>query len=141
MRYYSSIEDLRKDFNDIIIPTYIPEFLAWPPSKIIGQKKPYRAVALELMDKKNNVALILVESERKEFRMKGLSPVEVKEVIRHVINGREAILRVGKCRQDFLISEEHTCSELTWREGRYFINLTLKSGPFELLKIAESMIH
>lgn len=142
MRVYRGIEELKKNFDDILIPAYIPESLAWPPSRIIGQKRPYRAIAIELKDKSDKIALVLIESEREGFRMESLSLKEATERLSHMIKGRKAILKIGKCSSLYGLNPgDLTCSELTWKEGRYFVNITIRSGPFELLKIAESMMH
>lgn len=142
LRTYRDVEELKKNFDDILIPSYIPEFLVWPPSKIIGQKRPYRAVAIELKDKKAKITLVLIVTEREEFRLESLSMKETKEQITHIIKGRKATLKIGRCSSIYSVNpEDLTCSELTWKERRYIINITIRSGPFELLKIAESMIH
>ena len=133
LRRYRSIEELKGVLNDVSIPSYFPEFLSWPPSKIMAGKKPYRVMVLEFKDKKRNTALVIIESEREDFRTSSLLLTEVIETLPHRIKDRKALLKVGRCKG-------HTCSELTWKEGRYYIKITLNSGPFEIMKIAESMV-
>ncbi|MFN3739114.1 MAG: hypothetical protein ACK4TF_00380 [Thermodesulfovibrionales bacterium] len=141
LRTYKGIEELQKNFEGLLIPTYFPEFLKWPPSRIVAQKRPYRAIAIELKDKENNIALVLTESEREDFRLQTLYIKDPIETLAHDIKGRKAILRVGSCSPVLKPAETKICSNLSWKEGDYYINITIKSRPFELLKIAESMIH
>ncbi len=141
LRTYKGIKELKKNFEGLIIPTYFPEFLKWPPSRIVAQKRAYRAIAIELKDKEDNIALVLTESEREDFRLQGLSIKESVETLSYDIKGRKAILRVGSCSPILKPAETQRCSDLTWKEGNYYINIIIRSGPFELLKIAESMIH
>lgn len=141
LRTYKGIEELQKNFEGLIIPTYFPEFLKWPPSRIVAQKRPYMAIAIELKDKENNIALVLTESEKEDFHLTGLSIKDTLEILPHDIKGRKAILRVGSCSPPLKLNETKVCSDLTWKEGKYYVNITIKSGPFELIKIAESMIH
>lgn len=141
LRSYKGIEELQKNFEGLIIPTYFPESLKWPPSRIVAQKRPYMAVAIELKDKENNIALVLTESEKEDFRLHSLSIKDPIEILPHDIKGRKAILRVGSCAHVLKPAGTKVCSDLTWKEGKYYVNITISSGPFELLKIAESMIH
>ncbi len=140
LRTYSSIEEVRRVLKDIIIPSYFPEFLRWPPSKIMAGKRPYRTMILEFKDSKGKPALLLTESEKEYLNMKTLMMTEVIDELPHEIKGRKVILRVGRC-------SSLSCGELRWKEGDYYIRLTLltqqethSSPVIELLKIAESMV-
>ncbi len=61
--------------------------------------------------------------------------VQVKETVHYFFKGRNAMLMVGACNDD-----EH-CSRISWKEGEYRISVTMKSTPFDLLKVAEGMVH
>ncbi len=61
---------------------------------------------------------------------------EVKEQTQYRLKGRNVLLQVGTC------DNEMPCSRMTWREdnGSHYTVL-LTSSPFELIRIAESMIR
>ena len=46
-----------------------------------------------------------------------------------------SLLDVGTCKND------EPCSRISWTENDFTFTLTMKSPPFDLIKIAESMLH
>jgi hypothetical protein len=61
--------------------------------------------------------------------------IDVIESVSYPVKGRNALLRVGVCQRN------EPCSGITWKEGQYTIHVLAKSTPFELIKIAESMLR
>ena len=59
----------------------------------------------------------------------------IEEQVPYSLKGRKAELTVGQCRNG------EPCSGISWDEGEYRIDVLMKSGPFDLIGIADSMIY
>jgi len=80
--------------------------------------------------------LIISHAASKDFTPdKKIVISQIKERVNYSLNGRPSILEVGVCKNDV------PCSRISWEEGSTGIRVEMKSAPFELIKIAESMIH
>jgi len=139
IRQFSSYEEVHRELkiSKIIRPKYFPENILWPPERIIAQKRPYITIISELRDKlTNRIALVVIQTEGKNYyKRKEMALAEIKERTKYTINNTPGNLEVGLC------SDGSTCSRLTLKVEKYNIIVILKSPPFELLKIAESMIQ
>jgi len=139
IRNYSSIEEVksRLRLRDIYIPSYFPQKFKWPPSRILAQSKPFVAVAMEFRNiETGETALVISQAADRNFAPdKKIVIAQVKERVNYSLNGRPSVLEVGVCRNDV------PCSRISWEEGGNWIRVEMKSAPFELIRIAESMIH
>jgi len=139
VKRYNSIEEVRSALNrkDIYVPSYFPQQISWPPSAILAQSKPYFAMVMEFTRAdKRNTALVISQSEGKALNVE--NPIEISTVterVHYTIKGRDAVLTVGAC------GKEEPCSGIAWIEGRYTMTVLMKSTPFELTKIVESMLR
>jgi hypothetical protein len=139
MRGYRDLEEARGalQIRTILVPSYFPQHLQWPPSRILAQKKPFPAVVMEFEKMGSKVTTLLISQSTSE----GFLPeekirfVQVNETVAYSLKGREATLRVGVCHRN------ETCSGISWKEGEYRIRVLALSTPFELIKIAESMLR
>ena len=137
IRRYGTVDEVRAALltKDLSVPSYFPQQITWPPSLILAQGKPYFASVMEFTRADTGeIALIISQSEGETLRVE--DPIEItviKEKVRYAMRGREAMLTVGTCRND------EPCSGITWQEGRYTMTVLMKSTPFELTKIVESM--
>ena len=137
IRRYGTVEEARAALHtkDIFVPSYFPQQITWPPSLILAQGRPYFASVMEFTNANTGeIALVISQSEGETLRVE--DPIEItviKEKVRYAMRGREAMLTVGTCRND------EPCSGITWQEGRYTMTVLMKSTPFELTKIVESM--
>jgi hypothetical protein len=125
-------------FSRIDIPAYFPEGITWPPSSIIGQKKPFPAVALEFRSaQKGDITLIIVQqaggSDLRPLQRIALS--SIREETPYLVKQRQAVLRVGTC------STGVQCSQMHWTRGDMHHAVLFLGPPIELIRIAESMIH
>lgn len=139
MKKYRSIEEVQAKLKirDIYVPSYIPQSTAWPPSAILAQTRPFTAVLMEFTrGKTGDVDLVI-----SQVADKGSSPdrkialVQVREKTAYPLKGRNALLEVGLCKGDV------ACSRVSWNENGYTIIVAMKAAPFELLRIAESMLR
>ncbi|HAM51943.1 MAG TPA: hypothetical protein DCP92_15115 [Nitrospiraceae bacterium] len=139
MRRYDSIEEVKAKLNmkDLYVPSYFPQSITWPPSEILAQTKPYPAVLMAFNQTgKRGVALVISQAASSAFSgNEFIKFVQITEKVPYRLKAREALLEVGTCKND------EPCSRLSWTEGNYRIALAMKSPPFELIRIAESMLH
>lgn len=139
VRRYKTVEEVRAALNlkEIYVPSYFPQQISWPPSAILAQSKPFAAMLMEFTRAdKRNTALIISQSEGTSLIVE--NPIEIREVtekVQYLIKGRDAVLTVGFC------SKEEPCCGITWTEGKYTMTVLMKSTPFELTKIVESMLR
>jgi hypothetical protein len=139
-RQFSSIEEARFTLalDNIIVPSYFPEEISWPPSFIFAQKKPFKVVVTEYKDvRSGNTALIIVQASTaaniKQYQRIRLSVIKQEAV--YNLKGKNAHLQIGTC-ENLL-----PCSQISWQDEHENYALLSTSSPFELIKIAESMIH
>lgn len=141
---FASIEEAGSQLGieGLIVPAYFPEHLAWPPTEVVGQRKPHEAVVFIIEDKATRrPALIVSQSASQEFDAAGRADVESpSEVTSIPIKGRSASLKAGSC-------GAVKCSSISWHEpaagsgGLYIRVLLNDSTSMELVRIAESMAH
>ncbi len=139
MRGYQDLEEVRGalQIQNILVPSYFPQHLNWPPSRILAQKKPFPAVVMEFekMTGKDIMLLISQSTSGDFLPTEKIRFLQVQENVAYSLKGREALLRVGVCQRN------EPCSGISWKEGGYTIHVLAVSTPFELIKIAESMLR
>jgi hypothetical protein len=139
IRRYDSVEEVRAKtkIRDVYVPTYFPQSIMWPPSEILAQTKPYPAVMMVFnAANKRDVALVIAQAASDAFAKHGLIQFDrIARTVPYDLKGRKSLLDVGTCKND------EPCSRISWTENDYTITLTMKSPPFDLLRIAESMLH
>ncbi len=138
IRQYSSVEEARAALGiEIYVPSYFPRSIAWPPARVLAQGRPFAAVVMEFREAgARETGLVIVQSASAGFRAgEKLRIARVNERVVHDLKGRRAELTVGLCKGGA------PCSGISWDEGEFGISVTIKSPPFELLRIAESMVH
>jgi hypothetical protein len=139
MRKYGSIEEVQKalGIRDLYVPSYFPQSLTWPPSEIMAQGRPFAAVVMEFKRvEEGDIALIISQAASRGFdATRKIKVSQVTEKVDFDLKGRKAVLEVGACEAD------GTCSRISWDEGPYTIRVVMKSPPFELIKMTQSMLH
>lgn len=121
----------------IYIPSYFPTDISWPPSLILTQEKPYKAAVIEFADTERiKTVLVLIQSSLKDAdpQLQRITMSEVLEKTGFSLKGRSAILQVGECGPGI------TCSSMKWQENGLYLTVLLMSPPFELIRVAESML-
>lgn len=141
VRRYDSIEEATRSLgldSKALVPTYFPEGISWPPSLILAQKKPYKAVVIEFRKAetvKTELIVILSSLKDTNVQLQRITMTELKEKTEYMLKGKAALLEVGTCKK------VATCSRMTWQENGLNFTVLLMSSPFELIKVAESMVH
>jgi hypothetical protein len=139
-RQYRDIEVAKRSLGHapVLVPLYFPEGIAWPPSFILAQTRPYAALVMEFKKKDSDgTVLIVVQSSAPhgDAQLRRIALTEVRERTPIRLKGRPAILQVGAC------GNEAPCSGLAWQDNGFYYSVLLLSSPFELIKIGESMVH
>lgn len=140
MRPYSNIDLVRTklQIREVYVPSYLPRQFRWPPSEILAQGTPFIAIIMEFRDERTGEP-ILMTSQTEKGRLpawdKKIVIQKFEERVHYSLKGRDAVLTVGLC------GDGEPCSGISWEEGPYRIDVLMKSGPFDLLRIADSMIH
>ena len=139
IRQYASVEEVRAalGMKEIYVPSYFPQQITWPPATILAQGRPFSAIVMEFTRAdKRNIALVISQSEGGALNVENpIKITTVAEKVRYAMKGRDADLTVGTCENN------EPCSGISWSEGTYTMTVLMKSAPFELTKIAESMIR
>jgi len=141
VRRYDSIGEATQSLgfdSKALVPTYFPEGILWPPSLILAQSKPYKAVVIEFREAETvKTALIVILSSLKgsNVQLQRITMTELKEKSEYMLKGKAAFLEVGTC------EKMETCSRMSWHENGLNFTVLLMSSPFELIKVAESMVH
>lgn len=136
----ADIDEARRSvgFTQITVPTYFPEGITWPPSSIIGQRKPFPAVALEFRGTQGgSIALIIVQQLRSNDprALQRVSLTNIQEETPYLIKKQQAILQVGTC------GSASQCSQMRWSSDNVHHSVLFLGPPIELIRLAESMIH
>jgi hypothetical protein len=139
LRKYKTVEDVKSELGirEIYVPSYFPQNLSWPPSTVLAQGKPFPALVMEFGQIEGTSAgLVISQSLSDTFRTDGkIRIVQLKEKVRYPLKGRDSLLEVGTS------AGGEPCARVSWREGNYHITVTARSTPFELIKVAESMLR
>ena len=137
IKRYASIEEVkaRLKTKDIYVPTYFPQSVQWPPSRILAQSRPYFALVMEFSPDRSGAPGLMISqvAGKAPIPEEKLRLIQVKERAPYPFKGRNALLEVGTCRNDL------PCSRVSWDDGTYRLTLTMNAPPFELIRIADSM--
>ena len=142
MRRYGDFEEMRTalGIRQVFVPSYFPEDFRWPPTGILAQGKPYPAVIMEFErsgeGKAREVGMMIYQAAEDGFSPGGTLVVSrIRERATYSLRGRPAILEVGTG------VKGEPCSRISWREKDVRITVLARLTPFELMKVAESMLR
>ncbi len=139
-RQFASLDEAKHviGLDNALIPAYFPERISWPPSFIFGQKRPDKVLVMEFKDTLSGTpTLIIIQSSttRSLTQYQRIRLAVVKQETEYGLKGKKALLQIGTCDNTL------PCSQITWQDGGERCTVLLMSSPFEVIKIAESMIH
>ena len=142
MRRYGDFEEMRTSLGirQVFIPSYFPEDFRWPPTGVLAQGKPYPAIIMEFErsgeGKAKGVGMVIYQAARDDFSPGGpLVLSRIREKATYPLRGRSAVLEVG------VDVKGEPCSRISWREKDVRITVLALLTPFELMKVAESMLR
>lgn len=137
---FATIEEARRHIGlaHITMPAYFPEGIAWPPSLLIGQKKPFPAFAMEFRKTGGSDIILIVAQYSGASDARTLQRVQLtaaQEETAYTIKKQPVQLQVGRC------STGAACSQMRWTSNDIQHTVLFVGSPLELIRIAESMIH
>lgn len=142
MRSYGDFEEMRTSLGipKVLVPSYFPEEFRWPPTRILAQGKPFPAVIMEFEGsgegKARGVGMVIYQAAADDFSPGGpLALSRVRERATYPLKGRSAALEVGSD------AKGGPCSRISWREKEVRVTVLARLTPFELMKVAESMLR
>ncbi len=139
LRKYNDVQEVKTELGirEIIVPSYFPQSLSWPPSAIFAQRRPYPAVVMEFTRiGTRDTVLVISQALTDGFLADDkIRIVTIRERSANPLKGRDSLLETGFC------ANGEACSRVSWREGSIRIALMAKSSPVELVKVAESMLR
>ena len=121
----------------VMVPSYFPQNITWPPSVVLGQSVPFESVVLEFKGPATDGPALTVSQARREgFRPEGrIRIASVMQSVPYELDGRRAILSSGQC------ARGGRCSVLSWTEADGLaVEIRLRGGPLEAVKIAHSLV-
>jgi hypothetical protein len=138
IREYKTIEDARLDLriDRIILPSYFPQHLAWPPAEIFARKKPYEMVLMHFRDRNTGKLVLAIQQADPREPAPVDARISLEKVIRTEtidLKDRPAAIVQGVC-------DGESCNVIRWMEAGYSITVIEKGPLEELLRIAESML-
>jgi hypothetical protein len=138
LRRYGSIEEIKAGLNiaHVYVPTYFPQTISWPPEYLFAQSKPYPWIMMKFGERDGSrEALIITQSRTDATDQVPGGLVKISERAPYELRGRHSLLEVGTC------DNGEPCSRISWHEGEYRLTVFMMAPPFELIKIAESMLR
>lgn len=137
LQSYGDIEEMKRalNFKEVRVPSYFPESVSWPPSAILAQGRPFKAVLLEF-SRAGDEGPVLVITQSASAGFPPSPPIrlsEVSERIDYDLRETTALLEVGLC------PDGARCSRISWQEGGYRFSVAMRAAPFDLVRIAHSM--
>lgn len=137
---YDSIEEAGRflGLDSILVPAYFPEGITWPPSLILAQKKPFKAMVMEFKKAQSMETVLVVIQSSSPLGYRQLQRItlsEIREETEYGLKGRIALLQTGDC------DNGRPCSAMTWQDHDMYCTVLLMSPPFELIRIADSMVR
>jgi len=142
LRRYGDFEEMRTalGIRQVFVPSYFPEDFRWPPTGILAQRKPYPAIIMEFErsgeGKSREVGMVIYQAADDAFSPGGTLEIsQVREKAVYPLKERSAVLEVGSS------ANGRPCTRISWRENDLRITVLARLTPFEMLKVADSMLR
>lgn len=137
MRRYSSLEDVERvlQVRQIILPSYFPDDIAWPPREIIAGRVPDAIIILHFEHQRTGdliMALAQIQGEQP------LPPLRLAPVVslgsQPIVHDEwKGVLELGLC------EDRKPCNTLDLRQGTHRIRITARLAQGALSKMAKSL--
>jgi hypothetical protein len=139
LRRYGTIEEIQAGLKipRVYVPTYFPQTISWPPEYLFAQSKPYPWIIMKFNRSGSSEEALIITQSRSGSSADQIPGrlTTVSERVPYDLRGRASLLEVGTC------MNSEPCSRISWHEGEYRLTVFMMSAPFELIGIAESMLH
>jgi len=138
LKPFATVEQLKGEagFGRVLIPSYFPEGIKWPPRLVLGQVRPFMAAVIELDSKEVERFLVISESSSPDFEPGNASRFfSLRQSVNIELKGRNVLVETGLCK------DASSCSRLSWDEEGLHVRILMHSPSLELIRIAESMLN
>ena len=138
LRPYASFDEAKKALKrraEIYIPSHLPAQLAWPPSEVFAQRKPFPAIIMVFRQQgKTEPMLELIQYKSgTRFTDGSIKFTTIKQRGPFKMRGLDSLFSIGEC------GSPEPCATAVWDEGGFTFSAAMRGAPFELSKIAASM--
>ena len=137
MHPYKDIREMKAEpaMQSLLVPSYFPESVSWPPKLLIAQTRPFMAALMEFDGTDSNTVLVISQSASEDFDPDGsLRMLEVRQSVKVDFAQGQALLETGLC------EDAASCSSLSWSQGDVYVRVLMRAPSVVLLQIAESML-
>lgn len=137
MRSYPSVEKLKHEpgFEGLLVPSYFPEGITWPPAMILGQKEPFMAAVISFDGARGRDSLVISQSTSPDFDPGGVMRFEVlRQSVEMDRAGRHLRVEIGLCH------DGAQCSRVSWSGTDRHVKVFMYGPSVTLLRIVQSMI-
>jgi hypothetical protein len=140
MKRYKDIEDARTalKLKKVLLPSYFPQYLEWPPAEIFAQKEPFVTVLMHFTRRDNGETVLAIrqsDARQTEPVRTRIDPERIRTEENITIKGRPARLYNAVC------PGRRSCTKVVWQEEGYSFTVIGEDSPGELLRLAESMLQ
>jgi hypothetical protein len=137
---YSTIEEAEYSLGSrILLPSYFPDYLIWPPKEIRVVRKPSLIITLVFISQGDGRPSLVIHEiisntdESKGVGVDSMEPNRDSEEIQVSVGGSKGTLELG------VVEKGSGWTQLSWRQGDRKIVLRSNGSVEDLLKIARSI--
>lgn len=136
-REYDSIEEAESRLGfDIVVPSYFPDYLAWPPAEVRGQLQPIPMAQTLFLSSDDRAEVLLISqvlSSGEDLPIGWPWVESIQWEVPVTIGGREGTMIVGRNAHGRELNGVH------WRAKDFHFVLVTVHGVQELMILARSM--
>lgn len=138
LRQHVSVTEASKVLKGqkLLLPSYFPERLSWPPFEILAGSRPSLAAVMHFKDvQSGEITLAIVQSEA--GRPPPVSRIEPSRILSKeqvLIKGRKGSFTLALC------PDKKPCNRAVFFEDGWRIAVTARESKREILLIAQSML-
>lgn len=134
---YRSLEEMKAELGiEVALPSYFPDYLLWPPAKIIVRSKPRLTLSLTFLSQEKGEEALWID----QVIVNGNALTQAVPLPQRILHQSTISLRGS---QALLLRSEgeggKLYSQVRWEEGDRGIVITTTYPEEELLKIAHSI--
>ncbi len=137
IREYDSIEEAESRLGfDIVVPSYFPDYLAWPPAEVRGQLQPIPMAQTLFLSSDDRAEVLLISqilSSGEDLPIAWPWVESIQWEVPATIGGREGTVIVGRNAYGRELNGVH------WRAEDFHFVLVTVHGVQELMTLARSM--
>ena len=136
-RQYSSLEDAEAYLGfKVVVPTYFPSYLAWPPVEVYGQREPVPMVQMLFVSQHGSVETMVISQIASDSEDPPVAFPWVRTVAKETpvsIGNSDGMMVTG------FRADGQPVTGAYWRSGGFYFVVVTTRSERELLTIVRSM--